>query len=115
GLCVECAVDLGQGLACRRHCEESAQALIDLIDRNIQFSMTQTKAHLVVTPAVQRPSPPNDYIAARLSVHIRETLNFQWRLGAFCSIVGAILLVAGTSEQMMVMDVIGVCFIGFGS
>src|SRR5437899_5805261 len=39
-LCRECAVDLGKGLACRGHCEADVQALIQLIDRNIQISPT---------------------------------------------------------------------------
>lgn len=42
GLCRGCAVDLSKGLACRGHCEEDAQALIRLIDRNIQLSATTT-------------------------------------------------------------------------
>jgi hypothetical protein len=42
GLCRECAVDLGKGLGCRGHCEADVQALIQLIDRNIQISATST-------------------------------------------------------------------------
>jgi len=42
GLCRDCAVDLGKGLACRGRCEADAQALIQLIDRNIQLSTTST-------------------------------------------------------------------------
>jgi hypothetical protein len=108
-------VDLGKGLACRDRCEESARAIIQLVDRNIQLSTTPTKAQLVVPPAVQRTGQPADYIAARLTSHIRETCNFRWGLGTFCSIVGAILFVVGLSEQMVVMDIVGACFIGFGA
>ena len=42
GVCRDCAVDLTKGLACRAHCEADAQALIQLIDRNIQLSATST-------------------------------------------------------------------------
>jgi hypothetical protein len=42
GLCRECAVDLGKGLACRGRCETDAQAVIQLIDRNIHLSITAT-------------------------------------------------------------------------
>jgi hypothetical protein len=38
GLCPDCAVDLGKGLACRGHCEEDAKAVIQLIDRNIKLT-----------------------------------------------------------------------------
>jgi hypothetical protein len=44
GLCRECAVDLTKGLACRGHCEADAQALIQLIDRNIQLSSTASRS-----------------------------------------------------------------------
>jgi hypothetical protein len=43
GVCRDCAVDLTKGLACRGHCEADVQALIQLIDRNIQLSATSTK------------------------------------------------------------------------
>ena len=38
GLCPECAVDLGKGLACRSRCEDDAKAVISLIDQNIKLS-----------------------------------------------------------------------------
>jgi hypothetical protein len=45
GLCRECAVDLAKGLACKNRCEKDAQAVIDLIARNIQ--MTPFSARLL--------------------------------------------------------------------
>jgi len=36
GLCEECQVDLGKGLACKGRCEEEVQALIALIDNNLR-------------------------------------------------------------------------------
>jgi hypothetical protein len=38
GLCRECAVDLGKGLACKGACEKDVAAVIKLIERNIQLS-----------------------------------------------------------------------------
>jgi hypothetical protein len=38
GLCKECAVDLGKGLACKGRCEEDVKAVIGLIERNIKLS-----------------------------------------------------------------------------
>lgn len=36
GLCSECAVDLGKGLACRGRCEADVEAVIQLIDQNVR-------------------------------------------------------------------------------
>jgi len=38
GLCRDCAIDLGKGLACRGQCEQSVTDMIKLIDQNIHFS-----------------------------------------------------------------------------
>jgi len=50
GLCPECAVDLGKGLACKGRCEEDAQAVINLIDRNI----TQAPVYDQIVRTAQR-------------------------------------------------------------
>ncbi len=36
GLCKDCAVDLGKGLACKNQCEEEVENLISYTKRNIQ-------------------------------------------------------------------------------
>src|SRR5205085_6067746 len=103
GVCVECAVDLGKGLACRSRCEESARAIIQLVDRNIQLASGPAKAQLVVPAAVQRTGPPTDYVAAQLTSHIRETRHFRWGVGIFCLLVGAILIAAGLLQAIVVL------------
>jgi hypothetical protein len=35
GLCFACAVELNKGLACKERCEKDAQAVIDLIENNV--------------------------------------------------------------------------------
>jgi hypothetical protein len=115
GLCSECAVDVGKGLACRSRCEADARAIIQLVERNVQLSTATPKAQLVMPAAVQRTGQPTEYIAAQLTSHIRETRNFHWGLGTFCSIVGLVLLVAGISEHVVLLDFVGACFIGFGA
>ncbi|HEX4140249.1 MAG TPA: hypothetical protein VHY09_07870 [Candidatus Methylacidiphilales bacterium] len=35
GLCPQCALDFGTGLACRGRCEEQAKAISDLISQNV--------------------------------------------------------------------------------
>ena len=34
GLCPDCAADVGNGIACKNHCEEEVLAVNDLIERN---------------------------------------------------------------------------------
>lgn len=114
GLCQECAVDLTKGLACRARCETDAQAIIQLIDRNIQLSTNPAKAQSVVPPAVQRTGPPLDFVAAQLTSHIRETRHLHWMLGVFTVIVGIVLLVAGWSSQLVVLEIVGACCLAFG-
>ena len=41
GLCRECAVDMGKGLACRGRCEQDVAGLIALIDANVRSAATQ--------------------------------------------------------------------------
>jgi hypothetical protein len=43
GVCVDCAVDLRKGLACRGSCEADVQGLIALIDSNMRISPVGTK------------------------------------------------------------------------
>jgi hypothetical protein len=100
-------------LACRGRCEESVRAIIQLVDRNIQLSTNPTTAQLVIPPAVQRTNQPTDYVAAKLNAHIRETIYFQWILGVFSAIVGILLLVWGLSSNLVVLEIVGLCCIGF--
>ena len=114
GVCAECAIDLGKGLACRGRCEESTRAIIELVDRNIRLSAGPANAQLVVPATIQRTGQPTDYIAAQLTSHIRETRHFRWGAGTFCLVVGVILIAAGLLQQIVVLDIVGACFIGFG-
>ena len=54
GVCAECAVDLGRGLACRDRCEDEAKALIALIDNNLRMAqktpaLLRTNRHTYVS------------------------------------------------------------------
>ena len=87
GLCRDCAVDLTKGLACREHFEADAQALIQLIDRNIQLSASSTNlikssrgvrfstaVFQFVTGAVFIACGLTDLYHVRLGNHSRERL-----------------------------------------
>lgn len=43
GLCTDCAVDLGKGLACKNYCEEEVKGLIHISQENIQSSSDTSK------------------------------------------------------------------------
>lgn len=91
GLCAECAADLGKGLACRGHCEADVQAVISLIDRNIQLQPTTTRL-----------------IQAGGSARMAGSLFFLAS--------GAVFLIYGlTSErEMTFVTILGVCFLAYG-
>lgn len=91
GLCAECAVDLGKGLACRGRCEADARAVISLIDRNIQLQPTTTRL-----------------IQASGSARVAGSLFFL--------VTGLAFLVFGlTSErEMSFVSILGGCFLAYG-
>ena len=91
GLCAECAVDLGKGLACRGRCEADVHAIISLVDRNIQLQPTTTRL-----------------IQAGNSARVAGSLFFL--------VTGVVFLVFGlTSErEMTFVTILGVCFLAYG-
>jgi hypothetical protein len=90
GLCRECAVDLTKGLACRGHCEADAQAIIQLIDRNIQLSSTSSRV-------------------------VQTSRGIRSGAGIFHIIMGVLFVVWGlTTDYLRFIIVLGVGFIGYG-
>ena len=90
GLCRECAVDLTKGLACRGHCEADAQAVIELIDRNIQLTSK--------VPQARQTNKRNRSVA-----------------GVFHIIFGAIFVFWGLGdERVRPIMIAGIAFIGYG-
>jgi hypothetical protein len=90
GLCRECAVDLTKGLACRGHCEADAQAVIQLIDRNIQLM-------------------PSISLAQRRLDRTRQSSGF------FHVAFGVIFIAVGfSSEQWRLFVILGMILIGYG-
>jgi hypothetical protein len=115
GVCIECAVDLGKGLACRSRCEETARAVIALIDRNIQLSVAAPTAQVVAPSQPARgPSQAPDYVATQLSSHIRSTRQFRWLSGTLYLIIAVTLLAAGLTQQIVLLDVLGAVLLVFG-
>jgi hypothetical protein len=87
GLCRECAVELNKGLACRGRCEADAQAVIELIDRNIKLS-------------------PN---TAQL---LKSSRGARTGNGLFCLAMGVVFLIWGVrDERLTLLCVMGIAFI----
>jgi len=91
GLCRECAVDLTKGLACCGRCEADAQALIQLIDRNIQLSATSTNI-------------------------IKSSLGVRSSTAIFQFVTGAVFIAWGLTdlEGLKFLLVLGAGFIAYG-
>ena len=102
GVCAECAI---------------ARAIIQLIDRNIQSSTAVTRVQLAPqppSPGASQPSYSVDYVAARLSGHMRSARQIWWGAGLLCAGIGGILAVAGFMGQTALYALVGACLILFG-
>jgi len=96
GLCPECAVDLGKGLACRGRCEADAQAVIQLIEQNVR--------HMdVVERALQ----------GRRSV-LQQSSSTRYATGLFLAVAGAIFTITGSVEELPFAFALGIAFLIFG-
>jgi hypothetical protein len=72
GLCGECAVDVGGGLACRAQCEDQVRSVNQLVNRNIRIS------------------PINEELIGR---HQRR----QWAGAIFCVAAGVLVGMMGSA------------------
>src|SRR5205823_2168271 len=119
GICVDCAVDIGHGLACRDRCEDRSRAILQITEYNLQqmAKLSSPKVHLVSPPPPQLQSPTYSasHVTAQLITHIRQTHRFQRTSGRFYAAIGAILLVIGIFQAMMFPVVLGLCFLVFGT
>jgi hypothetical protein len=91
GLCPECSVDLGKGLACRGHCEEDVRALITLIDRNIKLSPQSTQL-------------------------VQSGYRNRFATAFFLSAMGIIFLIWGLKDwdRFSLIAILGICFMAYG-
>ena len=91
GLCPECAVDLGKGLACRERCEADVQAVIALVDRSIKLSPTTSQL-------------------------IESGHGMRSSAATFNLVLGVIFIAWGfqDTEHLSFITILGVCFVAFG-
>ena len=91
GVCSDCAVDLGKGLACRDRCEDDVAALILLVENNTRITAT--------TPAILRTN--------------RQT--YLWS-AVFFIVMGGLFLGWGLfgEPQMLFIAIMGGVFMAYG-
>jgi hypothetical protein len=89
GLCRECAVELPKSLACRGRCEADAQAVSQLIDRNIQISGA----------------------SSRLA---RTGRNSRVAIGLFHVAIGVAMLMGGLHSQLPMITFLGIALLAYG-
>ena len=90
GVCRECAVELSKGLACSGRCEADAQAVIRLIDQNIQLSSS----------------------SGRL---VQTNRGFRYGIGVFQIVFGMLFLTWGFLVTYMRFAVfLGIVFVAYG-
>jgi len=91
GLCRQCAVDLGKGLACRGRCEAAVSEVIALIDSNIQ--------HLPTTRGFVAAARRTGLISSGFLV-VMGVLFFWWGIRS-----------GGSFDMLSIM---GIAFLAFG-
>jgi hypothetical protein len=98
GLCPECAVDLGKGLACRGRCEADVQAVTKLIDQNVR--------HMADLERMMQ---------GRGSV-LKQGRSIRYATGLFMAVAGAIFTICGAAdlERFTFAFVLGIAFLIFG-
>jgi len=89
GLCRECAVELPKSLACRGRCEADAQAVTQLIERNIQLSTNSPQL-------------------------VKLNRNGRVGTGILYIVLGTVFVFTGLRDQLNFLSVVGVGFIAFG-
>jgi hypothetical protein len=95
GACKSC----GKGLACRGHCETDAQALIQLINRNIQLSSTLQQSKTIQTNNKMRSATGILSIASGAAFFVLAQHNFE-RLKIF-AFIGAVFIAYGVYVQFL--------------
>ncbi len=99
GLCPECAVDLGKGLACRGRCEAEVEALMQLLAQNVRHMGE-------VERIMQR----------QVSV-VKQGSSMRYANGFFLGATGLIFTIFGAADlaRFTFVFVLGIAFLFFGA
>ena len=90
GLCIDCAIDLGKGLACKNHCEEDVNKIIDYSQENIKFASRTSKIIQSTKTGVYLIS--SFYIVLGIAFIIWDLLSTGLQFG---SIIGGLFILYG--------------------
>jgi hypothetical protein len=98
GLCSECAVDVGAGLACRGQCEERVRACNALVDRGIKLS------------------PQREKILESNRKSLESSRKITSNAAIFNLVTGAVFIGWGLFhlERLLFLVILGVCFFVYG-
>ena len=91
GLCIDCAVDLGKGLACKNYCEEDVKRLIDISQENIQYASNTSK--FLQSKKTGRPNISKLFIVVGIIITLCGILPGMPLFPFFC--IGVLFLLYG--------------------
>ena len=121
GVCSECAVDVGRGLACRGRCEQFARDFVAYLEEGVKTHKSGFGNVTVIQqsdPGIKLTSPTsppqlNQYLTATITQHIASNWRFRFRSAIFHLIVGIVLLGWGIVERDRTLWplVLGICFL----
>jgi hypothetical protein len=113
GVCADCSVDIGRGIACKTGgCEQSTRDCIDLVDRNIQI-YKQNAGMKLIEPKQAFTPPSVDNLSFRLTTQVRRNYKQEKGNAIFYCIVGILLLLwaALDIQKYSFILLLGACFI----
>lgn len=117
GVCSDCCVDLGKGVACRGRCEEDARGIIQLIEHNVDIVQRNLGSVRVIQADPEPPVARDDHISATITRNMQWARRFGASLGFFHLTIGVILAgwAAFDIDRLTLPLVLGVCFIAYGT
>ena len=116
GICSECSVDLGGGLACRNRCEDKVRGVTLMVDQTIKASENPTKMQLVDPGRLppKAPTPIFEAITVRVDQHIQQTYRFKLTVAAGYATVGVLLFAGGITREMLFLTIAGLVCASLG-
>jgi hypothetical protein len=124
GVCAECGVDVGRGLACRGRCEDFAREFIASLEHGIEARKKTFGQVRVIesSPGIKVSTEPqsskaNPYLTAAVTQQIAASSRFRASIAIFHLLVGIILLAWGFSahERLVWPFLIGICFVVYAA
>jgi hypothetical protein len=119
GLCPDCSVDVGRGLACRSgNCEQVTRDYIALLDRNIELGKQKVSfgAASIIQPKQGIEPTRIDQLSLKLATQAKWTYRLGTSNAIFCFVIGILFLVWAFSDlqKFSFALLFGLAFIVYG-